>query len=629
MGAASTDASPAPDEDWLIVKQEDWSSADYPAVSWRYLPPNTKHNNPSPSPLYFHHSTNSPTRSRRDTSTNKLVQFSGDGDDVSLNTSLPGVQAALDSLSIYESHSGFHYSPFPSLSPRERGENPDIGTAIPMHLVEQGRKLWEKNQDQEEEQDFDFSSWKEIWGSLERGGNLHRSTSTLSSIDLTEDSFSMPATPKAKSFDAVHISTSPSTDFFFSSPSPSRPLNASASSFVPTFTFAKPSPAKETEKDVFTGDFTFASLTTQPAPMVKIKKDEQGFFTEVHVEASNSSSSTSSSSSPSLPNSSTSSILLPPFLQEPARRKSKTRQIVDKLRSQSQSQSQSRRGSSQSTPAHTPLLDKDDSPLFFPEKKYASHSPSPSMDFVVRPRSSVSEGQACTRSGEDVRSGVSTPGWNSEMREKENGNNKDKEEGWIGFDDGKEKEKRKGLLHVLSRRRTDSLGSTVSAIHSPDSASSSDFTGSGRESTRSSISPVSTPPSSSCDDGWIEGSVVAPPAVKAATGRGKRRSPSSFSSSTSTSGTGSAAGTPPLFPSLALYPPSMHTHLPIPTPTPAPAQIPSPAPPSYQNQYFYPYNAQGYVQARAMHMPRPVHGHVMPVPLGMGMPMYGKVPGTT
>jgi hypothetical protein len=181
-----------------------------------------------------------------------------------------------------------------------------------------------------------------------------RSPTSSEFFDLTDsensehsvDSDPVPSTPKPRSYANVTIKQSSPTPLDYS---PSRSLNASASSFVPTSTPVKfstddvssshfwraassPSPSPSPTHSNFTFPSLNASIQSLPILPPTLKKDEQGFYTEVTPLPSKEQTSTSNRAQRS-PTS-----LLPPFLADSSRRTrktSKTRKIVDQLRSAS------------------------------------------------------------------------------------------------------------------------------------------------------------------------------------------------------------------------------------------------------------------------------------------------------
>ncbi|KAF7979016.1 hypothetical protein HWV62_43987 [Athelia sp. TMB] len=160
-----------------------------------------------------------------------------------------------------------------------------------------------------------------------------RSPSSSESVDLTDsehsvDSDPVPSTPKQRSYATV---TSPGVFEF----SPSKPisLSASASAFVPTST-----PNKGTH---FPAPLFTINITPSPSPPLTnftfptlpptLKKDEQGFYTEVPLpSASRATQRALATASSQLP-----SFLTGPAHRHPRGKASKTREMVEQLRSAS------------------------------------------------------------------------------------------------------------------------------------------------------------------------------------------------------------------------------------------------------------------------------------------------------
>lgn len=242
------------------------------------------------------------------------------GEDAELNAELlPGMMSVEDTLQVYEAAVGI--IPPPIIKPQEE-------------------VLWRAITN--EEMFARTQRWAELVKDLvagplnrvETGTSDTRSPSSSESVDLTDsehsvDSDPVPSTPKQRSFANV---TSPGVFDF----SPSRPisLSASASAFVPTST-----PAKGSHFPI--PPFTI-SITPSPSPPLTnftfptlpptLKKDDQGFYTEVPL-----SSSASRAAQRAL---ATASSQLPSFLTEPSHRNprskaSKTREMVEQLRSAS------------------------------------------------------------------------------------------------------------------------------------------------------------------------------------------------------------------------------------------------------------------------------------------------------
>ena len=439
-------------------------------------------------------------------------------EDNTLNQDLVGVKSALDTVVGYEKDVGFYFTSFPDLGLYKK-PRPDLSVVIEESDLEAGKERWKEVAEDllSGPIESDESLESSLAGSY---GDFELSASTLSSIDLTYseasiDSIPMPSTPKPKlSVNEVEIkepsptvphSGSRSSSLQFS---PSRSLNASASSFVPSF-FSKfteeplqfPSLLDDPKArpDVHSpgaslSNFIFPSLNPNPTPVVKIKKDDQGFFTEVQVEKS------SGADAPT--------ELLPAFLQESTQRsrtrKSRTREIVDRIRSRT-------------SPEDSVVGDH----LNAISPKYASHSPSPIGDEgrFVTPRLSMSD------DGGDRPSRLSTPSCI------------DDEDGWIDIaqpvasdSPSSQKSKRtRELFLALTRRRTDSLSSAdVKDLTTSSELSSSSGSRNMSISPSPSPSPLS-PPSLLSNDGWIESSFVSQPEIqqKAKAGQTHNRKKSS------------------------------------------------------------------------------------------------------
>lgn len=312
---------------------------------------------------------------------------------------------------------------------------------------------------------------------------IERSISRLDSLGHAKsNSLSLPPTPKPRSSYAKVVVKKPSSRreprSHNSSPAGAsyKALNASASVFVPTspphatsessfMSFHSPSPPPPKSNPTHAPYFTFPSLNIPSAPIVKIQKDDQGFYCGIED------TPTFPSPSPSpQPNTRPSSSLLPPFLQDPSYRRkaspSRTRAIVDGLRS----------------------------------------SPNASSDGAAyKARSSVSE------NGGDCDSLIS--GHSAED---------DDDGGWIGSSDpqyggsatsGTKTRRTRELFHALTRRRSNSSPSDSSKDSIPTSEGGND--GVVVISSLPLASSASPSPSISTqfsnDDGWIEGPPASPP----------------------------------------------------------------------------------------------------------------------
>ncbi len=384
------------EQDWVIVPT-DWWRTPYNSVSWIHLhnPAGGKRSQYRGS-LFLR-----PLPLRTVTSAQKRPSYSKerrrDDDDITLNIDLVGVKGALESVVKYERNVGFYVETSSGIQPHEL--EPFLALDLLSRVIEEEdtrihKERWNElledlmHSPLQEINDSDESS--ELGASCSSVGDLIQSTSTLSSLDFTSsecsvESQAMPSTPKAKSslhHDVEIKDLSPTGSLSGGDHSFSRSLSASASSFIPSLSFQpylnEESVQFPSLKDSLTvsanlSNFTFPTLNVPVSsfisvPSVKLRKDSDGFFTEES------------------PNT-TPTSLLPPFLQESSHRsnrtrKSRTREIVDRLRSESVPNEEG--GSPNQT------LWNGISP------KYASYSPSPLLDdFALEkhttPRRSVSE----------------------------------------------------------------------------------------------------------------------------------------------------------------------------------------------------------------------------------------------
>ncbi|KAG6873138.1 hypothetical protein C0995_002512 [Termitomyces sp. Mi166 len=415
------------------------------------------------------------------------------GDDLVLSSDLCGVQCALDALVKYERDVGF--SPEASV-PKPRV---DISVGVDEHVIAQARKKWDSyaqvlmsgveettpDSVSEEQLARDIDASRTSTPASSHGG-LHRSTSTLSSVDLTDSDLSLessspPSTPTRKSTEAI-------VEVKDSSPvkaehgryvvSAARPLNAAATSFIPSSTV----PKAETEPLSFATravpkssafvNFAFPTAKVSPLPTMQIKKDEQGFYSEAEVAA------------PIPQNRKEAAAFLPLFLQSPSRRKgpaSKTRAIVDRLRS-----------------SHN-----------------HSHSPVPNPPLydihLFDERNSVSEDDRTQNSG------LSSPS-----------SHEDDDDGWINIAEAdktsKESKARRtrDLFLALTRRRSDSLPPSQTDTTAKNEHAEIEIP------MTTSPSPSPSSPLPSQDDGWIDPSpVAAAPSPATSQRRAESRSRSS------------------------------------------------------------------------------------------------------
>lgn len=404
-----------------------------------------------------------------------MDEVGGHGD-TALNIELVGVKAALDAVVAYERSVGFYYQTFPKIEPEELESLIALSLSTKIvdvedTLIHQVRwqellvdlmhsPLPESSSDSEETSELAASS-----SSI--GDSLLHSTSTLSSLDLTSsegslESQPMPSTPRAKS--SLHHSievkdTSPTGSIRIS---PNRSLSALASSFIPTSSRSSSNdnppflqePSRTAPKHSSFADFVFPSLNpsmsaSTSSTSARLKKDSEGFFSE---ESSNA----------------TPTSLLPSFLQESSQRsirsrKSRTREIVDRLRSESVPNEERACNLHKGRNAVSP--------------KYASYSPSPQLldDFalsLIKPRRSVSEDgsgeqrqhrQTVSMTSFSASASASTSTSRLSTPEMED------DDGWIDIGDPTtsrsspdDKSKRtRELFLALTRRRTDSVSSDV------------------------------------------------------------------------------------------------------------------------------------------------------------------------
>ncbi|KAH9485678.1 hypothetical protein JR316_0002588 [Psilocybe cubensis] len=485
------------DLDWEIVPF-DWWNTSFMAVSWsyNYLQGSTPHRTRFQGSLFVSEkSTLGCSPSPVDLSPRVLskARRSSEEDD-ELNLELVGVKFALEAVKAYEKDVGFDFLDLGILS-SSLANKLDLSADVDEKDLQVGKDQW--NEMLEELMNGPaFESTTDSDESLE--SSFIDSISSYGSID----SIPMPTTPKPKPyFSDVEIKTSSPSG----SPdgnrrhaphlSPTRSLSATASSFVPTFCsqlsdeptqLALSSENPTTPPSLFSpssafANFTFPTLNPASPSATKVKKDDQGFFSDVQGDGSAAARS--------------SSDLLPAFLQNPSQRnrsrKSRTREIVDQLRSQT-------------APDFTKSSPNLDISMITPN--YASLSTSPTSEedtTAAKPRLSVSEdGGGPSR--------LSTP-W-------------DDDDGWIDISqpvampEAEQKSKRtRELFLALTRRRTDSSSSgdpketrlaVDSALPNPRDMSTSPS-----PAPSPSPSPLNTSTSNAAasSDGWIESKPNVPP----------------------------------------------------------------------------------------------------------------------
>ncbi|KAF4563045.1 hypothetical protein EYR40_007237 [Pleurotus pulmonarius] len=393
--------------EWVFV-EEQWWRTPFDSVSWSY-PLETKQEGTAPTsntvyvkPPYNHHSHSQLPRNPTDavglsSATESGVEGDvrayeddghvGTGMEMELSSELIGVKGAVDVLLPYETNVGFFYAT-QSHSPTDSEFPPSEFKALNISDKEliHGRAYWDDivqkitgglvlDERLGEDDDSPTGSWTSDFSPLTTSTGLHSSTSTLSSIDFSN--LDLPSTPRITTNEDVAVHDSSSTSIASPQFHLSSRLNATASTFIPSFHSNKPIESSSDPSLPSLNNFTFPSIDRPTS--VKITKDEQGFVTEVEVDAEISSSKPSSA-----PQSRSSSALLPAFLHEPTRRKapvSKTRAIVDRLRSSA---------SNQSTKSDWTIVDGSDN-----RAKSASITPARSPNFDITdfmtPRTSMSE----------------------------------------------------------------------------------------------------------------------------------------------------------------------------------------------------------------------------------------------
>jgi hypothetical protein len=454
-------------DDWEIISITDWWHTSVNAARWSFAP--TQHAVDSLAPRrqfrgsLFYEKSSVDLRSRSSSKERRNT-----GDDDTLNVELDGVKSSMDALSVYERHVGFHLDI--QITPSISQGVIDLKVAVDEKDPLVRKKAWDELLEGLMNGPA-FDNHADSDGSLESsfiGEDLLRSTSTISSIGTSFsegsiDSIGMPSTPKPKSsFGDVEIkdlspngSVNGSVDYGIS---PRRSLNATASSFVPTFSpQMKDEPLQFPSLDPSSPHTSFSNFTFPTLnPPSEIKRDDQ-----VSYQATEGAG------------------LLPPFLQEPSSqrnryRKSRTREIVDRLRSQG-------------------------SPIDVVSPKFASHSPSPIIDHsnVVTPRLSVSEDG----------SRLSTPSF-------------EEEDAWIDLtpptvtssSSPTQKARRtRELFLALTRRRTDSVSSenVKDMMTASEGSAISSQPPSQNVSSESSPLPHSPASLAASTEGWIE--AFAPP----------------------------------------------------------------------------------------------------------------------
>ncbi|KAF5316852.1 hypothetical protein D9611_003749 [Ephemerocybe angulata] len=390
----SDDLEAATNVDWELVDPERWWRTPYSSVSWSYVPQDEVVNKRVALPPYLWLSSlqTSPTSSL-------------DPEDVALNPDHVGCKVGEAAVASYERDVGFGLDIYPTVDRKSCGLHQPLNLSLSEEDAANWIVRWKETVN-DFKQVLDAEDGEDGESSL--SSSITESTRSAHSADY----FAMPATPvtKASYANVLLKNVSPSSSIPDDShpATPSKSLNAYASSFVPSSEASGLS------------SFTFPTLnppnkSTTRLTTVKIKKDDHGFFTDAQVEDP--------------PRS------LPSFLHDsgsPRRRTrtSKTREIVDRLRS-----------SQADTLA-----------------KCISQSPSPIFHDLsfIQPRLSVSEDGG----DRDRESSLSTPSL------------EDDDEGWIDVGvevQSSTKAKRaRDLFLALTRRRTDSISSDPSKEDTED-----------------------------------------------------------------------------------------------------------------------------------------------------------------
>jgi len=305
------------EEEWQIVSTKWWRTP-FSSVSWSYNSEKAPRNVIFSKPPHYHLSLHSEQALRsfddqgcEPESSHSLHEGSSAlkvADDIVLNEELIGVKNACEVLKAYEEAVGFNYSPWPSLRLKDlEKETRRIGDVSEMQ-VQLGKERW-----------------IELVNDLVGGKSLEQILKEArdSTKNVVQGAF---ATPNKINY--------------FSQPSTLKPfqLNPSASSFVPhgsptsTLSSSSCSSSSPDSPDPL-GPFSFPSLAAPPAsPLNRRDHPEyvKGFHTHCHTASSDGSFATGLDR--------LSSEFLPSFLFDSAdqRRRSRTRAIIDRLRSRLQ-----------------------------------------------------------------------------------------------------------------------------------------------------------------------------------------------------------------------------------------------------------------------------------------------------
>jgi len=415
------------EEEWQIVSTKWWRTP-FSSVSWSYNSEKAPRNVIFSKPPHYHLSLHSEQalwsfddQGCEPESSHSLHEWSSAfkvTDDTVLNEELIGVKNACEVLKVYEEAVGFNYSPWPSLRLKDlEKDRRRIGDVSEMQ-VQLGKERWTELVNDL----VGGKSLKQILKEARDSTNnvLQRTFATPNKMNY----FSQSSTPKP-------FQLNPSASSFVPHGSPTSTLSSSSCS---SSSLDSPDPL---------GPFSFPSFAA-PSPSPLNRRDHQeyvkGFHTHCHTVSSDGSFAAVLDRS--------SSDFLPSFLFDSADqrrrplRASRTRAIIDRLRSQLQ-------------------YDED-------RTSPTSQISSPSVsDFGIcgsgyfKLRSTVSDGSSTcsitpplTEEDFHHRDGVSIGGWTDNV------------EGWptpAVVDQETKRTRSKELLMTL-RRRTDSLTSNTNAV---------------------------------------------------------------------------------------------------------------------------------------------------------------------
>lgn len=438
------ESASAVDEDWQIIPT-DWWRTPLSSASWSYQPEKAASDFVCAKPPLYHlslHNKRVLGFSDEENSTDDVLNALGEwhssascriaGEDDVLNEELIGVKSANDVMRIYEQAVGFDCSPWPYLGSGDLEKRRRMCGCVSKTDIKSAKEQWD-----------------ELVQDLFGGKSLQ---------ELLKEA---RANPKVKhEFFKNQLASSTTDTDYFSRPSTPKPfrLNPSASSFVPlgspTSTLSSSSNGSSSDSSEHLNSFSFPSLNNGFPPA--INKAHQEYVNSLPSRSRTSSSDSSSVAS----NDRSSSNFLPPFLIEPANQRrrpvrlSRTRAIVDQLRSQYHQDGVWTSPGSQNT---SPTL---------------SDFGVGSINNFNKSRLTVSDGSSVcsttpplTEEDHQFNDGVGVVGWNECV------------EGWtippapIPVDPETKRSRSKELLMTL-RRRTDSLSSSATSAASLSAARS-------------------------------------------------------------------------------------------------------------------------------------------------------------